>query len=320
VFNTGFRPSYQETWNLTIEREVMRNLAVHASYIGNQGRHLSYGLDVNYARYLAGATVANTQQRRPYQDYGSVLNAFSDSNSSYHGLQLSVERRVNQKFSFEINYTWSKAIDQASTGFTDPTPGQGSSIIPTGLQFNRALADFDVPHRFVTSYVWLLPKLTQSAAWIRNVIGGWESSGLLTVQSGQPFSVSSGTDRSFSGLGIDYADLVGNPYLDSSRPRKDLISQYFNTAAFAPNALGTFGTAPRNLLRGPGLVGLDTALMKNFRVRERAGLQFRAEFFNLPNRPNFGNPSANLNSTSSFGKTSSAGSPRILQFALKLSF
>jgi hypothetical protein len=320
VFNPGFHPSYQETWNITVEREIMRNLALHVSYIGNQGRHLTYGLDVNYARYGSGATVANTQQRRPYQNYGSVLNAFSDSNSSYHGMQISVERRVSQSFSFEVNYTWSKSIDEASTGLTDPTPGQGSSIIPYGLWANRGLADFDVPHRFVTSYVWALPKLRQSGALVRNVIGGWETTGLMTIQSGQPFSISSGTDRSFSGLGIDQADLVGNANLDTSRPRKDYIAQYFNTAAFAPNALGTFGTAPRNLLRGPGLVNLDVGLMKNFRIKERAGLQFRAEFFNAPNRPNFGNPGTNLNSSSSFGKISSAGSPRIGQLALKLSF
>jgi hypothetical protein len=102
----------------------------------------------------------------------------------------------------------------------------------------------------VASYVWSLPKLSRSAAVVRNVIGSWETTGLLTVQSGSPFSISSGMRRSFSGLSIDYADLVGNPYLDTSRPRKDYIAQYFNRAAFAPNALGTFGTAPRNLLRG----------------------------------------------------------------------
>jgi hypothetical protein len=227
---------------------------------------------------------------------------------------------VAQSFSFEVNYTWSKTIDEASSGFTDPTPGQGSSIIPTGLAANRGVADFDVPHRFVTSYVWSMPRLANHSALIRNVAGGWETTGLLTLQSGQPFSIVSGTDRSFSGLGIDFADLAGNPYLDTSRPRKDLVSQYFNTAAFAPNALGTFGTAPRNLLRGPGLANLDIGLMKNFRLKDRASLQFRAEFFNALNRPNFGNPSANLNTTSSFGKISSAGSPRIGQLALKLSF
>jgi hypothetical protein len=318
VFNSGFRPSYQETWNLTVEREIARNLAARASYIGNQGRHLSYGLDMNYARYIPGAsTVGNTQQRRPYKDYGSVLNALSDSNSSYHALQLSLERRVSNSFSFEINYTWSKSIDEFSA---DPTPGQGSSIIPYSRRANRAVSDYDIPHRFVMSYVWALPRLSNSGALLRNVVGGWESSSFWTMQSGSPFSIASGTDRSFSGLGIDNADLVGDPYMDTGRSRQDLIAKYFNTAAFAPNALGTFGTAPRNLMRGPGSVNFDVALMKKFQVREKASVQFRSEFFNAFNKPNLGTPYSNLNVSNRFGKIESAGSPRIVQFGLKLSF
>jgi hypothetical protein len=258
-----------------------------------------------------------SQQRRPYQNFGSILNAVSNSNSSYHGLQTSVERRVSQSFSVEASYTWSKSMDIASA---DQEVGQGSSIIPTSLAANHSVSNFDIPHRFVTSFVWVLPKLKGNGALVRNTVGGWEATGLFTVQSGQPFTVTSGTDRSFSGLGVDHADLVADPNMDTSRSRKDLIAKYFNTAAFAPNALGTFGTVPRNFMRGPGMFSMDAGLMKNFRVMERAGLQFRAEFFNAPNWVNLGTPATNLNSSSSFGKISSAGSPRIVQFALKLSF
>ena len=98
---------------------------------------------------------------------------------------------------------------------------QDRRLIPGAAEALARAEALGIPHRFVTSYVWMLPKLTHSAAWIRHTVGGWESSGLLTLQSGQPFSIASGTDRSFSGLGIDYADLVGNPYLDTSRARKD---------------------------------------------------------------------------------------------------
>ena len=139
------------------------------------------------------------------------------------------------------------------------------------------------------------------------------------MQSGFPFSVRSGKDNSLSGDNIDYADLVGDPHLSTSRPNGQLIQEYFNTAAFTQNALGTFGTAPRNLLRGPGLAVFDLGLMKKFNLKERANLVFRAEFFNAFNHPNFGNPGGNLNS-GSFGKITSAGSPRIIQLALRLSF
>ena len=316
VFSSGWRPSYQQSFNLTIEREIMPNTAVRASYIGNQGRHLSYVVDVNYARYMAGATVANTQQRRPYADFGEILNAPSDGTSSYNSLQLAIERRVARSLSFEANYTWSKSID---IGSTDAEPGQGTPIIPTSLSANRGLSDFDHTHRFVASYVWALPRLQQRSAFIRNTIGGWESTGILTLQSGSPFTVLSGVDNSRSGDGIDHAALVGNPYLSTSRPNGQLVKEYFNTGAFALNALGTFGTAPRNFLRGPGLANMDFGLMKNFVLKERLTTQFRAEFFNIFNRPNFGNPVVNRNA-SNFGTITSAGSPRILQFALKLSF
>ncbi len=235
VFSQGWRPSYQQSFNFTVEREVMRNTAVRGSYIGNQGRHLSYVMDVNYAHYIPGATVANTQQSRPFANFGEVLNSPSDATSSYNSLQLAVERRVAQSLSFEASYTWSKSID---IGSMDAEPGQGTPIIPTSLSANRGLSDFDHTHRFVPSYVWSLPKLKRSNSLVRNMIGGWESTGILTLQSGSPFTILSGVDNSRSGDGVDHADLVGNPYLSSSRPDGQFIREYFNTAAFAPNASG----------------------------------------------------------------------------------
>jgi hypothetical protein len=317
VFVPNFRPSYMEGYNLTVEREVARNLVARASYVGNLGRHLSYSLDDNYARYLgASSTVANTQQRRPYQNYGSILNNYANGTSSYQGLQIAVERRVTAGLSFEANYTFSQSIDVASS---DPTPGQGMSIIPYNLAANRGIADFNVPHRFVASSVYALPALAGQSAWVRQLAGGWQASGILTLQSGLPLTVFSGLDNSFSAINADHADIVGNPYLDTSRPRNQLLAQYFNTAAFSRNALGTFGTAPRNFIAGPGTVSLDMAAMKTFRVRERLRLDFRGEFFNLPNRPNFGSPVTTFTSPN-FGKITSAADPRIVQFALKLAF
>jgi hypothetical protein len=112
---------------------------------------------------------------------------------------------------------------------------------------------------------------------------------------------------------------MGNPYLDTGRPHGQLIKEYFNIAAFAPNALGTFGTAPRNLLRGPGLANFDCGLMKPFLIREKVTTQFRAEFFNVFNHANCNNPVGNQ-SASNFGAITSAGSPRIIHCALKLRF
>lgn len=317
VFSSGWRPSYQESFNLTVEQQVSANTAVRASYIANLGRHLSYVVDTNYARYISGvSTVGNIQQRRPFQDFGEILNSGYDATASYNALQLSIQRRMASNLSFQASYTWSKSID---VGSAEAEPGQGTPLIPISLRANRGLSDFDIPNRFVMSYVWALPKLQQGNWLMKNVFGGWETSGILTLQSGTPFSILSGKDNSLSGDNIDYADVIGDPFLNTGRSDGQLISEYFNTAAFVQNASGTFGTSPRNLLRGPRFEDFDLALMKSFPVGERLRLQLRADSFNLLNRPNFGDPVANLNA-GNFGAITSAGSPRILQFAVKVSF
>ncbi len=319
TFDPNFRNAYQEIWNLTVEREVLQNLLTRMSYIGNMGRRVPYSVDTNLAVYTPGeSTVGNTQQRRPLTQFGQNLTARSQGTSSYHGLQFEVERRLTN-LSLQSNYTWSKSIDEQSS---DPTPGQsGSLAVPFNRRLNRGLSDHDVAHRFVTSYVWDLPQLNGSSGFVRHILGGWQHSGIWTFQSGRPFSITSGRDNSLSGINRDYADLTGEPVeLDTGRPRNQLLAEYFNTAAFATNALGTFGNAPRNLLRGPGLFSLDMAVMKMIAVRENVRFQLRGEFFNAFNRPNFGNPRTNQRQSSRFGKIEGAGDPRIIQIALKVLF
>jgi Carboxypeptidase regulatory-like domain/TonB-dependent Receptor Plug Domain len=316
VFGSSFQPSYMESYNLTVERTVRRNAVLRASYIGSGGRHLSVLEDLNYARYSPGATIANTQQRRPYQNFASILNAESAGSSSYNGLQVAVDRRIEGGLSLEVNYTYSKSIDIQST---EAEPGQGTSIIPNRDDLNRGPSDFDIKHRLVATYIWDLPTLRDRAAWMRQTIGSWELSGIWTFQSGSPFTVISGVDQSRSGLGVDRADLVGDPRLDTHRSSAELVSKYFNTAAFQTNALGTFGNSPRNFLYGPGEINADMALMKLFSLPEKARFELRAEAFNTFNHTNLGNPNSTLTS-SAFGKITSAGAPRILQFAGKIIF
>lgn len=317
VFGPHFQPSYMESFNLTLERVLARNTAVRASYIGNNGRHLAILDPLNYAQYVPGAsTVANTQQRRPDQNFASILNAISGGNSSYNGLQLAFERRMTAGISFEVNYTYSKSIDEGSL---EAQVGQGTPNIPNNSGLNRGPSDFDIRHRLIATYVWDLPTFQSKPAWVRQTIGGWEWSGIWTFQTGNPFTVTSGTDQSRSGLGVDRADLIGYPTLDTSRSKAELAAKYFNTAAFQTNTLGTFGNSPRNSIYGPGEINADMALMKLFSLPERAKFELRAEAFNTFNHTNLGNPTSTLTS-SSFGKITSAGSPRILQFAAKLIF
>jgi len=317
-FEPNFRPSYMQTFNLTIEKEIGGNLLARLSYIGNMGRHLSHSVDTNYGVYIPGnSTARNLQDRRPLADFGQILTGRSGSTSTYHGFQASIERRFSA-LTFEVNYTFSKAIDEYSA---DPTPGQSSSLaIPYSRLLNRGLSDFDVRLRGVASVVWALPRLSRHSPIIRYVAGGWEASGIVTLQSGRPFSVLSGRDNSQSGVGRDHADIVGNPYLDSGRSRGELIARYFNSAAYDANAMGTFGTAPRNHIQAPGLATLDAAIVKTIPIRERYRVQFRSEFFNAFNRPNFNAPFATQSNLARFGRLESAADPRIIQFAMKVQF
>jgi hypothetical protein len=152
------------------------------------------------------------------------------------------------------------------------------------------------------------------------VAGGWNLTGIATLQSGNTFTVGSGVDNSRTGVGQDRADVVGDPYFSGDRSRNDVIAQYLNKAAFAPNALGTFGAQGRNRFRGPGFANYDFGLHKNFRISERVNTQFRFETFNTFNRVNLNSPTTAQNSVNFMRITSTLGDPRILQFALRLSF
>ena len=157
-------------------------------------------------------------------------------------------------------------------------------------------------------------------------------SSVVSWHSGFPFQIFSGYDNSFSGVGLDRADFIGTSIsqakLDPGRPHGQLVQEYFNTAVFAPNAIGTFGDSGKNILRGPGFFDTDFGLIKDTHLTERMTLQFRAEFFNLFNNVNFAQPDngaadstfGQITSTAGYGLTPAPGDPRILQFALKFIF
>ncbi len=153
-------------------------------------------------------------------------------------------------------------------------------------------------------------------------MNGWELTGITTWQSGFPFTVFSGADNSLSGIGADRAEVTGSSIgqaVLSGQSTAQEIKQYFNTSLFTANPIGTYGNSPKNALQGPDLFNQDFAAIKNFNLIEAMKLQFRAEFFNVFNNVNFSKPGSSVNSAS-FGQITSAASPRILQFALKVMF
>jgi len=170
------------------------------------------------------------------------------------------------------------------------------------------------------SGVWAHPQLKGQNLFVRTILGGWQSNFIYTSQVGTPLNVLSGVDNSLSGVGFDFPDLTGTSWhLPNDRSEQAKILEWFNTAAFRQNAVGTFGTGGRNQLRVPGMWDLDYSLFKSFAIKERLKLQYRSEFFNVFNHTNLGAPNSTV-SSATFGRITSAGTPRQLQMSLKLVF
>jgi hypothetical protein len=312
-FDPDFTNAYMQQWNLNIQRELFGSWLATVAYVGSKGTHLFNQNEVNPAINRAGATTANTNSRRLFApDFGAIASQQSNGNSNYHSMQLTMNKRFTRGFSLLASYTWSKLID-------DSSGDGGVSANPFDFRNQRSVSNLDIPHRFVTSYIYELPRLSKQHMVLKYVLGGWDANGIVILQSGNPFTVVSGRDNSFSGVNQDRADLIGNPVLAADRPRGEVVDRYFNIDAFAFNAIGTFGTAGRNILRGPGNATADLGLFKNIPLMEKHRLQFRAETFNLFNRVNLGSPNGNR-SAAAFGRITSADPPRVVQLALKYQF
>jgi hypothetical protein len=196
-----------------------------------------------------------------------------------------------------------------------------SAANPFNRTISRGLGGFDVPHNFKFSNLWEIPKLRVGPA-AGKLLNGWQVNSILVKQSGFPFTVTSGVDNSFSNVGSDRADYIGGPAkLSGSRPLADKLVQWFDTSRFVVNAPGTFGNSGRGILRGPGFFNADLGVLKSTGITERTNLQFRAEFFNVFNHPNFRLPTSNI-SSSQKGRITAVidDNQRIIQFGLKLLF
>lgn len=316
-FDPHWHLGHTRGYNFTIEHQFARNLVARASYVGTQGRDLQSFDEMDPAIYGPGATASNTNKRRPLSPtYASMIRMTNGGLSNYNAFQLTVEHRLSQGLSFVANYTYSKGLDnesvEAQLTVTNPDPFNPN--------FNYGRSDLDTRHNFSFWTVYNLPGLAGAPRLVRSAFGNWQTTGIWSWRSGLPLNIISGTDRSLSGVALDRADIVGDPNLPSDRPRAQLVNAWFNTAAFAPAAMGTFGTSPRNIVTSPGLFNLDWSLAKSFRIVERCSLQLRGDFFDLLNNPHYNAPGGSVAATSTFGKITSASDPRIVQLSVKVRF
>jgi hypothetical protein len=318
------------TWNFNVEHQFGHNWLASVGYLGNSVMHLTSNalayIQQNPAIYIPGtgpngqplSTEANIQQRRINPNFGSVGLLYDNYYANYNALQLNLEKRLSYGLSFTANYTWSKMLDNVgSLLFGVPTTD------PFDVDFDYGPSNDNFSHILNFSAVWDVPKfgLTGVAAALLN---NWELTSIASWNSGYPLTIYSGFDHSLTGVGADRADFTGTSLsqaiLSPGRPHGQLISQYFNTSLFVPNAIGTFGNTGKGIIPGPGFFDTDFGLLRTIPLTERMSLQFRAEFFNLFNSVNFSAPDVSTADGPVFGTITSASPPRILQFALKFLF
>lgn len=321
-FEGNVRTAYSQNVNLTVEQQVARETLVQASYVATLGRKLTITRQQNPAVLIPGnSTTRNIDQRRIYwPTFGSVVAYTTDANSDYHALQVVLNRRFHRGHTVLVSYAFAKAIDEVGTGEVANWAAQN----PWDRRGSRGLGDFDVRHRLVASWLWELPFFARRDGLVGRVLGGWQFSGIATIQDGTPFSVVSGRDNSVQGVNIPYGgdrpNLLGDPALPASRPKQEMLTRYFDTSKFVMNGAGEFGNSGRNILIGPGDCDFDVSLNKRFAVSEGKDIAFRWEMFNATNRASFGNPAANLSGAANFGRITGAAAGRIMQLALRYEF
>ena len=307
-----------QSWNVTLERELLPTYLVRVGYAGSRGDRLAMGRELNAAVYAPGATTATTNQRRPlFPNFSTITTIESTGRSIYHSLQLTLDKRMSRRFSVLSSYTLSSNKDHAGeakqTGATQTNPYD--------LEFDWGYSNADRRHRWVTSFLWQIPGAYGNPI-VSGVLSDWSLTGIMAMQSGSGFTVTSGVDNARTGTGGQRADISGDPNLPTDRPNQEKILRWFDTSVYAPNALGTFGNSGRNTLRGPGTKNVDLGLHKTFATGGSTRLQVRIEAFNAFNWVNLGTPTLAQNNAN-FGRITGLAqgfAPRVMQGALRLSF
>jgi hypothetical protein len=301
-------------WNVSVEREVPWSTTVEVAYVGRHAEHNQRKRNINQLQ--AGTIQANPgvnpNALRPYRGFGVIGLAENTGRSRYDGLQISVERRVSNGLHAGVGYTLSRAKDNGSS-LTDILP---NAYDDSGYY---AISDLDRTHVLIANWIYELPLFRGTTGVLNRALGHWELTGVYQYQSGAPFSVRSNDD--FAGVGpgsgSQFWNLVGDPSI--ARAPFTTSAAWFNPAAFARPAAGTFGVQPRNLLRNPSTWNLDFGVRKSVPITATQRLEFRVEAFNVLNHPNWGTADSNPTS-GSFGRVTGKIGERVIQLATKYTF
>jgi hypothetical protein len=288
VFDINYRDQYAMNWNLNLQQQLGRDYMVELAYVGSRGRQLTLKTDQNQARPTVGVTDQNVN--RPFAKLSpglrTVGTAVSDGELNYHAFLLKFQRRFANGFSFLNSYTFGKSIDLNSDN--DGTVTLTDIYNP---QYNRGPSDYDITHTLSSSWIYELPFGRQSK------LGGWQVNGIVYWRTGLPLTITQTGTMLSTGITNNRPDRIGDGA--ASNPT---IDQWFDPAAFKATAdnTGTFGTAGRNIVRGPGQFNIDMSLIKATRFG-RVDSELRLEAFNILNHPQFANPNTQLGNAA-FGR------------------
>jgi hypothetical protein len=304
----------KDQWSVDVQRELGPTTALDLAYVGSNTSHLDRSFFNNTPQPGPGLV----DPRRPSQRFRSRRIIQNDLIADYDAVSIILRKRLSHGLQADAHYTWSRTRDMATH-----SNGGGQVMDNYDIRRDYGPASWDIPHRFVASYIYDIPFFKSSSRpVVRYVVAGWQIGGVTTVQSGSPVNVTFGSDRANIGItGQQRPDLVGAvPSLNCQpSPTSRERINCFDAGAFAMPAQYTFGNASRNLLRGPKFFSTDLSLMKNLPLGRTVRFQIRAEIFNAFNRVNFGNPGASFGAAS-FGRISSAGSMRQVQLGGRLVF
>ncbi len=349
LMDPHFSTPYAFQYDLQVQYQIAKDWLADVGFVGSQGRKLEIRRAMNYAVLEPGATTANEPQRDVYnignpQDaayggavFGGITDQQSSATSSYNSLQLSLEKRFSHGLQLTNAYTYAHCIDTGS--------GLRANSNPYSATYDRGNCDTDARHRYIGSAIYQLPFFQDQHGFVGHVLGGFNVSTVVTLQTGLPFDIIDSGDRSLTGAGDDRPDYIGGT-VQFVNPRANafgLPNSYFNgtgggtdDGAGNPNfarvgtgpslaqGAGAYGNLGRNVFHGPGILNTDLSLAKTTHVTEKVSLTFRAEFFNFFNHTQFFNPGNGASQTDiaspTFGEITLARDPRLVQLSLRLVF
>ncbi|MGC4014791.1 MAG: TonB-dependent receptor [Luteolibacter sp.] len=303
------------TFTFNLERQLTSTMMAEVAYAGSVGSHITFGYNANEIQPGTGSN-ASRRLLQPLSNVATISMFDPRNSSSYNGFSGKLEKRFSSGLQFLAAYTWAKSLDYGGSAASGGGSVGGPQTI-TNIKAGHGPSGFDVKHRFVANYLYELP-FGKGRKWISNgpltwLVGGWNLAGITTLSTGRPFSLSlaSGVNNGAP----SWPNRIGNGKLDNPDRAK-----WFDATAFVAPSPNTYGNVGRGVLYAPGLINWDMSFIKRTMFKERYGVTFQLDAFNITNTPAFGFPNASIGSPTVAQITSTNSDNRDLQFGVKFQF